>query len=187
MPSDLAALLRRNDPRRWAKPLVPRADADLPFDAATVLRGSLVLLDSTVYIDGLKGRLPAAIAAVLARATIVHSSVARAEIAFSIGRLDPTDARTPKRSAALEELLVRMPENRRIFPSDAAWVEAALLAGILARLQGYDADNRRRTLNDALIFLTARERGAALLTGNVADFDLLSALRPDVKVLLYRP
>jgi predicted nucleic acid-binding protein len=122
----------------------------------------------------------------LTRTAVIHSSVARAEIAFSIGCLDPSHRATSKRRAALALVLDRMPEKRRFAPSNGAWVEGALLAGVLARLQGYDADNRRRLLNDALIFMTARERGATLVTGNVGDMDFLSALRPDVKLLLYR-
>lgn len=34
--------------------------------------------------------------------------------------------------------------------------------------------------------MTARERGATLVTRNVADMDLLWRLRPDAKLLLHR-
>lgn len=45
---------------------------------------------------------------------------------------------------------------------------------------------RRQLLNDALVFLTARESGAILISANVSDMDLLLRFRPDVNVLLYR-
>jgi hypothetical protein len=41
-------------------------------------------------------------------------------------------------------------------------------------------------LNDALIFLCAGEHGAVLVSGNVADIDVLLRFRPDIQVLLYR-
>jgi hypothetical protein len=41
-------------------------------------------------------------------------------------------------------------------------------------------------LNDALIFLCAGEHGAVLVSGNVADIDVLLRFRPEVRVLLYR-
>lgn len=186
MPSDVAPLLRRNEPKRWTKPLARRPDSQLPFDAAAVGRGSMILLDATVYIDALQDKLPRQVQALLARATIVHAGVVRAEFAFSIGCLDPRDPRTPRRRTTLERLLDRMPERRCFAPSNDAWLQAAVLAGILARIQGHAGHDRRKLLNDALILMTARERGATLVTRNIADMDFLSALRPDAKLLLYR-
>jgi hypothetical protein len=76
-----------------------------------------------------------------------------------------------------------------------------MLAGILARTQfglaqprttlGSGAveqqrESRRRLLNDALIFLCAGAHGAVLVSGNVADIDILLRFRPDIQVLLYR-
>jgi predicted nucleic acid-binding protein len=184
--SDIAPLTRRNDPDRWITPLSRRRDADLPFHADALPRQALVLLDTSVYIDELQRKLPSEISALLLRASFLHSSVARAEIAFSIGRLAPKDPRTRDRRALLEQLLDRMPARRRVAPSNGAWLEAALLVGILARVQRYDIAARQRLLNDALIFMTAREHGATLVSRNVVDFDFLSTLRPDVKVLFYR-
>jgi hypothetical protein len=40
-------------------------------------------------------------------------------------------------------------------------------------------------LNDALIFLSADEADAVLVSRNVKDMDLLLQLRPNVRVLLY--
>src|SRR4051794_6014166 len=94
-PSERMPALRKIDPQRWTKPLKRRRDTELPFDASAVRRGGLVLLDATVYVDGLRGKLPRDIAEVLAKAAIVHSSVVRGEIAFSIACLDPAEPKTP--------------------------------------------------------------------------------------------
>ncbi len=76
-----------------------------------------------------------------------------------------------------------------------------MLSGILARTQlglahpkqGLSAaeaccqeGRRRKLLNDALIFLTAGELDAILVSSNIADMDLLSRFRPDVRVLLFQ-
>jgi hypothetical protein len=49
---------------------------------------------------------------------------------------------------------------------------------VLARTQGYGKEQRRRVLNDALLFETARKHGCAVLTRNMVDFDLLQQLDP---------
>ncbi|HEY3846268.1 MAG TPA: hypothetical protein VGL95_04060 [Acetobacteraceae bacterium] len=76
-----------------------------------------------------------------------------------------------------------------------------MLAGILARTQfglaqprttlgpgaaEQQRESRRRLLNDVLIFLCAGEHRAILVSGNIADIDVLLRFRPDVQVLLYR-
>jgi hypothetical protein len=55
-------------------------------------------------------------------------------------------------------------------------VKREFLSGTLARLQGYKSDQRRRVLNDALLFATARKHGCSVLTRNVLDFDFLQQL-----------
>ncbi|HMH05950.1 MAG TPA: hypothetical protein VK579_04635, partial [Terriglobales bacterium] len=80
----------------------------------------------------------------------------------------------------------RRPGYRAITPDSEIWREAGILSGTLARLQGYGRDQRRRVLNDALLFATARKHGCALLTRNVIDFDLLQQLDPSGKALFYR-
>jgi hypothetical protein len=48
------------------------------------------------------------------------------------------------------------------------------------------AGQERKHLNDALIYLQARDIGASVLTGNVGDFDFLNQLVPGVPIILYR-
>lgn len=77
-----------------------------------------------------------------------------------------------------------------------------MLAGILARTQlglarpkatltpdqrCCQRGERRKVLNDALIFLTAQEQGAVLVTANRRDMDVLLRLGRGANVLLYQP
>ncbi len=139
-----------------------------------------------VYTDMLRGSLPPAVKALLDRALVFHSAVARAELALNIAILDPRHPETAVVRALLEGILTRMAGLRLIAPSTSAWTDAGLLAGILARLQGYKAGDRRRIFNDALLLMAAREHGLTLLSRNVKDMDLLTQLRPDAKLMLYR-
>ena len=55
----------------------------------------------------------------------------------------------------------------------------ALIAGILARTQGFQPHQRKECLNDALIFLTAAKIGLPVLTANRGDFSLIQQLAPE--------
>jgi predicted nucleic acid-binding protein len=68
------------------------------------------------------------------------------------------------------------PAHRILTPDRNIWREAGMLAGLLARLQGYGKKERRKALNDALIFLTAAKSGCVVLTRNLSEFDLLMQL-----------
>lgn len=206
MPSDPAAATvgaaaRRHDPSCHAAALRYRDDAALPFDAGAAPPMPL-LLDTTVYLDRSTGRLPQPIRALIAaRQHLVRNcGVVCAELAISIGLLDPTDARTPATVATLHAHLDRMEADKAVSPSALAWTEAAVLAGILARTQGLavpkrnltpdqeccQRGRRRELLLDALLYMTAVEQDMLLLSGNVRHMDLLLQLRPSSNVLLYR-
>ncbi|HEY6433798.1 MAG TPA: PIN domain-containing protein [Acetobacteraceae bacterium] len=144
------------------------------------------MLDTTVYVDALKAPgLPVSIAALIARNVVMHSAIARAELAISIGHLDPAHPKTPAHRAPLLEVLARMAPARIVAPGAAAWTEAAIIAGILARIQAYRREDRRAVFNDALMVLTSIEVGAALISRNVRHMDLLLRFRPDAKLVLY--
>jgi predicted nucleic acid-binding protein len=143
------------------------------------------MLDATVYIDAQKSKLPAALAARIANQETLHSSVALGEIAASIGLLDPAHPGTPAVVSVLRETLEKADPDRTVAPSAAAWLEASVLAGVLARTQHPGKEARRKLLNDALVFLSADEAGAVLVSRNAKDVDLLLQVRPDVRVLLY--
>ena len=63
---------------------------------------------------------------------------------------------------------------------------AALLSGVLCRLQGYGKDGKLRALQDCVLFLQARKLGLVVLTANVSDYDILLQLVPEGRVLFYR-
>jgi len=151
----------------------------------TIAADAILMLDTTVYIDAQKARLPQALSARMAGGKILHSAVALGDIAANLGLLDPAHIGTAGVAQALRETLGRADMKRTVSPSTEAWLEASVLAGILARTQGFPKHDRRKLLNDALIFLSAHEADAVLVSRNVRDIDLLLQIRPDVRVLLY--
>lgn len=182
---DVDAALRwaRLDPRR---PLTRRADGQLPLVTAADVAGSPLLLDSCVYIHQLQGRLPDLVALLIDVRQINHSSIAMQELLHAIGVLDPADARTPAAVAAIRTLVQAIPAHRLFTPDADVLSRAALLAGMLCRLQGYGRDARLRALQDATLFLQAQKLGLTVLTANLGDFDLLQQLVPAGRVLFYR-
>jgi hypothetical protein len=178
-----------------------RADALLPFDIAKMPVEAPVMLDTTFYIARFQSRLPSLIQKFAEARAVLHCGVALAEISISAGILDPSDSRTRSYRRPLKHLMETINIGDCRSPSAAAWAEAGMLAGILARTQlglarpkkdmsatelCCQTGCRRQLLNDALVFLTARESGAILISANVSDMDLLLRFRPDVNVLLYR-
>ena len=186
MPCNPGELIARHDPSAWTRALAYRRRNELPFDAGAVGEATPLMLDTTVYLDALRAPgLPVAVATLLSRNVVLHCAIACAELAISIGHLDPAHPRTAAHRAPLIETLSRMVPTRIISPSADAWTEAALIAGLLARIQGYLRESRRIVLNDALLLLTALESGATLISRNVRHMDLLLRFRPDAQVLLY--
>jgi predicted nucleic acid-binding protein len=177
---------------RWARfgsrpTLARRTDGALPFATEERTGGQALLLDTCVYIDKLQGRAPAIVPALMAARPTNHSSVAVQELMHTVGVLDPGDARSSAAIAALRGLVRAMPPHRTFAADLDVLGRAALLSGILCRLQGYGRDHRLRALNDCVLFLQAQKLGCTVLTANVADFDILLQLLPAGRVLFYRP
>lgn len=199
--AESAGAALRHDPDGFTRGLVTRAAAELPYDPAAFGHDLPVMLDTNAYIDQLKGKLPAGIARFIAGRALLHCSIALQEIAISIGIMDPANPATPTHRPPLVQLLENIHQRDCVAPSPAAWIEAGMLAGILARTQlglarpkgtltpdqaCCQRGERRRLLNDALIFLTAQEQGAVLVTANRKDMDLLLRFGRGARVLLYR-
>lgn len=184
----LSAIRRQLKPERHVATLVRRPDPELPFaDPKRLPAGAGVLLDTCVYLDAAADRLPDGVAALLPRAVLHHSSVCLAELTYGLGALDPRDRRSRANSRVIEDIIVRAQDSGRIVvPEDAAWATAGMLAGMLARLQGYGAEQRRKALLDSLLFLSALKSGLTLLTANFAEFDLMLQLLPGPRVAFYR-
>jgi predicted nucleic acid-binding protein len=177
-------LIRRLKLDERTNPLVRRDRSVLPFFEQTTYLPKL-LLDTTVYIDQFQLKLSPNMEQTLKNATVWHSSVTASELSILAGLLDPRHTGTAK---AMEEILALLdirPNARTITPDAATWAEAGVLAGLITRLQQHGPADRRRTLNDALIYLSAARAGLTVLTRNVADFDLLQQLHPQGTVLFY--
>lgn len=177
MISDVAAVVARHDPAAWVRPLRYRPKRELPYDPAAVPPDASLLLDTTVYIDQLKGHLPAALVALISSRVIVHGAPVLAELAVTVGVLDPLEP--------ILDTLRHIPPQRIVTPSEEAWLEGAVLAGILGRTQGIAKEHRRKFLNDVLMFLLAAEVDAILVSRNAHDVDLLLQMKPGAGVLLY--
>lgn len=185
MSSEFRATLRRLKPEKHQRPLKRRPEADLDFLGGRS-RPAKLLYDTTVYIDILQNRFPRDRELMLRAAEAWHSPVTESEIAAACGLLDPGHPGTRQIVEELTESMERRPAYRTITPDSDIWREAGILSGTLARLQGLAKDQRRHIVNDALLFASARKYGCAVLTRNVADFDLLQQLDPSGRVLFYK-
>jgi len=183
--SDVKSIIARHDPARWNRTLSYRSKAALPYDPSQAPPDIPLLFDATVYIDQLKGDLPASMVNLVASRIILHGAPALAELAVTVGVLDPRDSRTGDTLKPIMETLERISPARIIVPSYDAWLEASVLAGIMARTQGIPRTDRRKFFSDALLFLMAAENRAVLISRNSRDLDLLLQMKPHVMVLLY--
>ncbi len=180
---DAAVRWTRFDPRRT---LARRSDAELTFVSEQHVAGQAVLLDTCVYIDQVQDRTPDLVDRLTVTRHVKHSSVAIQELMHTVGVLDPDDPRTPRAVAQIRGLIGSMPRYRIFVPDIDVLGRAALLAGIVCRLQGYAADRKLRALQDCVLLLQAQKLGLTLLSGNVADFDILQQLLPSTRLMLYR-
>jgi predicted nucleic acid-binding protein len=177
--------------RRWArfgreKTLVRRGDEELPFVDATRIGGQGLLLDTCVYIDQMQDRSPHLLDDLIAQRQVNHSTVAIQELMHTVGVLSPSDARTAGVIAEIGKQIRAMPPHRIFAPDTEVLGRAALLSGILCRLQGYEKDGKLRALQDCVLFLQARKLGLVVLTANVGDYDILLQLIPAGRALFYR-
>jgi hypothetical protein len=177
--------------RRWArfdpqKTLAKRGDEHLPFVNAGLIAGQGLLLDTCVYIDQMQDRSPRVLDALVAQRQVNHSTVAIQELMHTVGVLDPADARTAGVIAEIGKQIRSMPPHRIFAPDTEVLGRAALLSGILCRLQGYDKGGKLRALQDCVLFLQAQRLGLVVLTANVGDYDILLQLIPTGRALFYR-
>jgi hypothetical protein len=160
----------------------------LPYDPAAIQPDDAIMPDTTVYVDGVKGRLPDSVRGLLVGRRILHSGVACAELSVVVGVLDPADPTTPGYLAPVMDVLDEMDPVTTTTPSAEAWTEAGVLAGILARSQGLVGKRRRGERGRAVLQAgagalaaarradlpsAAAEQGAVLVSRNKRHIDLL--------------
>jgi len=181
---DLPLALRRVRPQRSSDRLLRRADGLLPFVEDQTALGPGLMLDSCVYVDVLQGRAPSALERLLTARLLNHSAVCLAELTHLMGRLDPGHPATRTVVDRLRTTISRIPGHRLTSPSEQAFGQSGMLAGLTMRLGGEGAP---RTLqNDAALYFHALEQGFVLVTRNLLQFDLFDQLCPSGRVLFYR-
>lgn len=177
--------LRRLKPEKQRSGLTYRNRSQLRFLSSLKPPFPKLLLDTTVYIDALQGRLPEYAEDVLRAWSLWHSAVTESELAALAVLLDPAHPDTAWAVAQVAASIDLRPAHRILTPDREVWREAGILAGLLARLQGYGKSERRKALKDALIFLTAERNGCVVLTRNASDFDLLMQLDANGQAVFY--
>ncbi len=176
---------------RWMKfdpgrTLSRRPDNELPFLGEQAEAGPELLLETCVYIDGLQGRAPEVVGDLLELRHSNHSTIAIQELMHTVGVLDRAH---PSTKPAIQQIRTTIEAMRphRVFAPDADVLgRAALLSGMLCRLQGYQRDARLRALHDCVLFLQAQKLGLTVLTANVSEFDYLLQLMPGGRVIFYK-
>ena len=99
MTFDLETLLRRVKPAKRREPLRRRDRLHFVPDDVVPADVGPVLLDTCVYLDAGKGKLPPGAQRVVAGSLLFHCRVCIAEMAYTFGRLDPAH---PDTSATLD-------------------------------------------------------------------------------------
>jgi predicted nucleic acid-binding protein len=168
--------------------LKARPAAELRWAEGEAKAGLPLLVDTTVYLDTLQGKTSEAVDDLLRYRSIFHSAVCLAELTHAFGSLDPAHSATRKALAALGDAIDDIPRHRLFAPDTDLWGKAGMLAGKALRVGRIPSGHgqARKLLNDSLIYLQAHKIGAAILTRNVRDFDLLEQLVPSGAAIFYR-
>jgi predicted nucleic acid-binding protein len=183
---DLGNALRKRKPAKHTSQLRPRARARL-VDWTTLMGAgpSVLLLDTNVYISRAAGRLPATLRELIDQSLLFHCSVVLAELAVGVANADPSRPGWPALRDHYVALFAAIPASRLVTPDAQTWTDASVIAGTLARTQGFQTHQRKECLNDVLIFLTAAKAGVTVLTANRDEFDLIQQLAPTGRFVHY--
>jgi len=182
---DLRRSLRRIKPHRFPHQIQRRPRAELPFVTAAPMPGRDLLLDTCVYIDVLQGNTPTEVDALLKLRTSNHLAVCVAELTHGFGRLDPRHSGTDGVLQTIARVVEAIPGHRLEAASADVVIEAGILAGLLFRLCGLQPGQEVAALNDAIVYLHAAANGLEVLTRNLRDFDVMSQIVPDGRILFY--
>ncbi len=145
----------------------------------------MLVLDTTVYIHQAAGRLPAPARNLVESALMFHCSVCLAELTSGLAHRDVSSPDWAKGRDHFVALFDRIPDTRLLAPDDDVWADAGLIAGALARTQGFRREDQKECLNDSLIYLAAAKAGLPVLTENRDQFDLIQQLAPEGRFIHY--
>jgi hypothetical protein len=107
----------------------------------------------------IQDRTPDIVDRLITTRQVKRSSIAIQELIHAVGVLEPDDHRTPGVIAAIRGFIRSMPRHRVFAPDVDVLGRAALLSGIVCRLQGYAADHKPRVVNDCVLLLHAHKLG----------------------------
>lgn len=145
----------------------------------------MLLLDTNVYINRAAGRLAPPVHNAIDQALLFHCSVVLAELAVGVANADPSRPGWTALRDHYSALFAAIPASRLVTPDAQVWTDAGVIAGMLARTQGFQPHQRKECLNDALIFLTAAKAGVPVLTANRDEFDLIQQIAPEGQFIHY--
>jgi predicted nucleic acid-binding protein len=146
---------------------------------------SILLLDANVYINRAAGRLAAPLRDIIDQALLFHCSVALADLAVGVANADLSRSDWPALRDHYSALFATIPASRLMTPDAQVCEDAGVIAGILARTQGFRPYQRKECLNDALIFLTAAKAGIPVRTANRDEFDRIQQVAPEGQFVHY--
>lgn len=174
---------------RWSRRFLGKTLARRPIEQLPKLldqpEGIVYLLDTCVYIDSFHNQFSPEIERAVDDVPHCHSICALQELALAVGLLDPADARSKLAAADVGTLVASIVPQRLFSPDADTALRAGLLAGTLARIQGYGKEHRFRAVNDCTLLLQSQKLGTTLLTRNYADFDILLQMIPEGRVAFY--
>jgi predicted nucleic acid-binding protein len=138
----------------------------------------MLVPDTNVYTMSAAGTLPELARLLMERALLFHCSVCLAELATGVANLDPSRSEWRPIRDHYAALFASVADSRLLIPDHQLWIEAGVIAGMLARTQNFQKHQRKECLNDALIYLTAAKAGLSVLTANRDEFDLIQQIAP---------
>ena len=130
-----------------------------------------VLLDSSVYIAGLRGTDSVSRLERITAGTVLWlSAVVLEELYAGAGIRD---------RGHVEQLEHRFAQaGKMLVPNLSDWIEAGKVLARLALRYDYEKIGRSRLTNDALIAMSASRMGIHVITANERDFHRLGEFRP---------
>lgn len=168
---DLTGAIRRCKPAKVKTRLTPREGEKL--HAASELRAvaaTKILLDTNVMIRHGQAKLPEHVLALVDKATLYWCTISISEICNGIAF---RSVQNQQQINYWKDAFEIINAARTLNPHATIWMEAGLIAGTLSRVQNFNKAKQKAILIDALIYLTAADKGIPVLTENKEDFDLL--------------
>jgi predicted nucleic acid-binding protein len=177
---DLRKIIRSRKPEKRQTRLTTRPDTEL-ICASDIAGGGrqIFVPDTNIYIMDAAGILPRAAETIVDQGLMFHCSVCLAEVSVGIGKYAPNASDWQRVAEHYAALFASVPANRLLVPDAETWADAGMVAGILARTQGFQKQHSKELLNDAVIYLCAAKNGLPVLTNNKADYDLLQQFAPE--------